>query len=64
MTPLSQKPTAATLLALTLSAGMFGFSAWIYLETRDWVPVVFMVGSGVYGVLFAGGLLEKLSKHR
>ncbi len=44
------------LLALFLSAGMFVFSAWMFLETGDWVALVFAMGSLAYGLFFASGL--------
>jgi hypothetical protein len=31
---------------------MFFFSAFMYLETRDWVPLVFMLGSLGYALVF------------
>ena len=42
-------------LAMTISAVMFAFSGWMYSQTGDWVALVFMVGSGGYGLLFASG---------
>jgi hypothetical protein len=42
-------------LAVIISAVMFAFSAWMYSQTGDWVALVFMVGSGGYGLLFASG---------
>ena len=41
------------LLALFLSAGMFAFSAWMFVETGDWVALVFAAGSLAYGFFFA-----------
>ena len=34
---------------------MFAFSGWMYSQTGDWVALVFMIGSGGYGLLFASG---------
>ena len=42
-------------LAMTISAVMFAFSGWMYSQTGDWVALVFMIGSGGYGLLFASG---------
>ena len=42
-------------LAVTISAVMFAFSGWMYSQTGDWVALVFMIGSGGYGLLFASG---------
>ncbi|MDG1065535.1 MAG: hypothetical protein P8O91_04900 [Luminiphilus sp.] len=42
-------------IAMIISAVMFAFSAWMYSQTGDWVALVFMVGSGAYGLLFASG---------
>ena len=42
-------------LAMIISAVMFAFSGWMYSQTVDWVALVFMVGSGAYGLLFASG---------
>jgi hypothetical protein len=44
------------LVALFLSAGMFAFSVWMYLETGDWVALVFALGSLAYGAYFASGI--------
>jgi hypothetical protein len=44
------------LVALFLSAAMFAFSSWIYLETGDWVALVFALGSLAYGGYFATGV--------
>ncbi len=38
--------------AVLLSAGMFVFSAWMFVQTSDWVALVFMVMSVGYGALF------------
>ncbi|MDG1829327.1 MAG: hypothetical protein P8H66_08890 [Luminiphilus sp.] len=40
---------------MIISAVMFAFSGWMYSQTGDWVALVFMVGSGAYGLLFASG---------
>lgn len=42
----------AKVLALLLSAAMFAFSGWMYIQTGDWVAAVFAVGSLGYGVFF------------
>ena len=42
-------------LAVIISAVMFAFSGWMYSQTGDWVALVFMIGSGCYGLLFASG---------
>ena len=47
------------LLALFLSAGMFAFSAWMFLETGDWVALVFAGGSLAYGLFFASGMMGR-----
>jgi hypothetical protein len=44
------------LVAIFLSAGMFAFSAWMYLETGDWVAMIFALGSLAYGGYFVSGL--------
>ena len=41
-------------LALIASAGMFALSGWMYVETGDWVALVFMVLSAAWGLFFAG----------
>ncbi|MEY2909045.1 MAG: hypothetical protein RLZZ602_1568 [Pseudomonadota bacterium] len=47
-------------VAVAMSAGMFAFSTWIYTQTGDWVALLFMVVSAVYGVLFASGQLDRV----
>ena len=47
------------LLALFLSAGMFAVSAWMFVETGDWVALVFATGSLAYGLFFASGLMGR-----
>ena len=47
-------------IAIGLSAGMFAFSAWIYGQSGDWVALVFMLVSAVYGLLFASGQLDHM----
>ena len=42
-------------LAIIISAAMFAFSGYMYSQTGDWVALVFMIGSGAYGLLFASG---------
>ena len=34
---------------------MFALSGYMYSQTGDWVALVFMIGSGAYGLLFASG---------
>lgn len=46
-------------VGISLSAGMFAFSAWIYTQTGDWVALLFMTLSAGYGVLFASGQLDR-----
>ena len=41
------------IIALVVSAAMFAFSSWIYVQTGDWVAAVFAVGSLGYGLFFA-----------
>ena len=38
------------LIGLVLTAIMFAFSAWMYLQTGDWVAAVFALGSLGYGL--------------
>jgi hypothetical protein len=40
------------LLGLILTALMFAFSTWMYLQTGDWVAAVFALGSLGYGLFF------------
>ena len=40
------------LVGLVIAAGMFLFSAYIYISTGDWVAAVFAVGSVAYGLFF------------
>ena len=47
-------------VAVAMSAGMFAFSTWIYTQTGDWVALLFMVVSALYGVLFASGQLDRV----
>jgi hypothetical protein len=42
-------------IAIVISAAMFAFSGYMYSQTGDWVALVFMIGSGAYGLLFASG---------
>lgn len=42
-------------IAIIISAAMFAFSGYVYSQTGDWVALVFMIGSGAYGLLFASG---------
>jgi glucose uptake protein GlcU len=47
-------------IVVGLCIGMFAFSAWVYMETNDWVAVIFMIVSLVYGFLFSSGRLNSL----
>lgn len=47
-------------IVIGLCLGMFAFSAWIYIETNDWVAIIFMIVSLAYGVLFNSGQLDRL----
>ena len=40
------------LVGLAAAALMFAFSAWMYLQTGDWVAALFALGSLAYGVFF------------
>jgi hypothetical protein len=40
------------LVGLVVAVGMFIFSSWMYLQTGDWVAVVFALGSVGYGLYF------------
>lgn len=42
------------IIALAVSAAMFAFSSWMYVQTGDWVAAVFALGSLGYGLFFAG----------
>ncbi len=48
------------LIVIGLCFGMFVFSAWVYIETQDWVAVIFMMVSLTYGALFNSGRLDRL----
>ena len=48
------------IVVIGLCVGMFVFSAWVYVETHDWVAVIFMVVSLTYGALFNSGRLDSL----
>jgi hypothetical protein len=39
-------------LGLLLATAMLVFSGWIYLQTGDWVALVFVAGSMGYGAFF------------
>jgi hypothetical protein len=39
-------------IGLCLTALMFAFSTWVYLNSGDWVAAVFAVASGAYAVFF------------
>lgn len=45
-----------SVIALLLTAAMFAFSSWMFLQTGDWVAAVFAVGSLAYTVVFLGRL--------
>jgi hypothetical protein len=42
----------ARILALVAALGLFFFSAYVYVNTGDWVAAVFAVGSLCYLVFF------------
>jgi hypothetical protein len=42
-------------VGLTLATAMLVFSAWMYLQTGDWVALLFVGGSLAYGVFFIAG---------
>ncbi|MCR9184830.1 MAG: hypothetical protein NXH81_05490 [Halieaceae bacterium] len=44
-------PTARN-TGIVLTLGMLVFSSWMYLQTGDWVALVFAVASLGYGVFF------------
>jgi hypothetical protein len=44
--------STAQVLALLAAVGMFIFSAYMYLNTGDWVASVFALGSLCYFVFF------------
>ena len=48
--------TTARMIALAITAAMFAFSSWVYLQTGDWVAVVFAVASLGYGLFFLAGV--------
>lgn len=37
---------------MVLATFMLVFSAWMYLQTGDWVALIFIAGSLGYGVFF------------
>lgn len=39
-------------LGLVLTLAMFVFSSWMYLQTGDWVALVFAGGSFAYALFF------------
>lgn len=39
-------------IGLCLTALMFAFSTWVYLNSGDWVAAVFAVASAAYAVFF------------
>jgi len=43
----------ARIFGLIVAAVMAAFSAYMFLETGDWVAVVFFLGSVGYAVVFA-----------
>ena len=47
-------------IVIGICMGMFAFSAWIYIQTNDWVAVIFMIVSLAYGALFNSGRLDGL----
>jgi hypothetical protein len=39
-------------VGLCLTALMFAFSTWVYMNSGDWVAAVFAVASAAYAVFF------------
>ena len=39
-------------IGLCLTALMFAFSTWVYLNSGDWVAAVFAVASAAYAIFF------------
>ena len=39
-------------IGLSLTALMFAFSTWVYLNSGDWVAAVFAVASAAYAIFF------------
>ena len=39
-------------VGLCLTALMFAFSTWVYLNSGDWVAAVFAVASAAYAIFF------------
>jgi hypothetical protein len=50
---MSSKRQVLGSVAMVLSAAMFAFSLWVYQHTGDWVALIFMAMSMVYGFVFA-----------
>ncbi len=46
-------------VGLVTATAMLLFSAYIYLQTGDWVALVFIAGSLGYGAFFFSGLGRK-----
>ncbi|GHD29925.1 hypothetical protein [Parahalioglobus pacificus] len=42
----------ARVLALLVSAAMFVFSSWVYINTGDWVAAFFALASVAYAFFF------------
>ena len=40
------------IVGLVLTAAMFAFSSYMFLQTGDWVAAVFAAGSLAYGLFF------------
>ena len=40
------------IIGLVLTAAMFAFSSYMFLQTGDWVAAVFAAGSLAYGLFF------------
>ncbi len=43
---------AGRIVGLVLTAAMFAFSCFMFLNTGDWVAAVFAIGSLAYGIFF------------
>ncbi|TXS93026.1 hypothetical protein FV139_13835 [Parahaliea maris] len=49
-------------LGLALTLAMFVFSSWMYLQTGDWVALVFAGGSFGYALFFMAAANRKQGK--
>lgn len=53
MGPLARK------IGMVLATVMLVFSGWMYLQTGDWVALLFIAGSLGYGVFFLSGFARR-----